>query len=220
MLPYGPVERERYHLPIAAAFVRGRLGLLSDQEAVARGLAAGLRLHRYKRHPNLPRVERVLGVLRGFAPHSVLDVGSGRGTFLWPLLEAFPRIEVTAVEADPRRAEELLAVSQGGIQHLRVIHGNVERLLLEDHSVDIVTALEVLEHVADPTRAAREAVRVARRAVIATVPSGPDQNPEHLRVFGMNQLQRLWLDASATRVTVEGVRGHWVAVARLDGRSP
>ena len=38
-----------------------------------------LRLHRFKRTAGLPRVRRVLGALKGFAPETLLDVGSGRG---------------------------------------------------------------------------------------------------------------------------------------------
>ena len=39
---------------------------------------------------------------RGLAPASLLDVGSGRGAFLWPLLEAFPGLPVIAVEIADR----------------------------------------------------------------------------------------------------------------------
>jgi hypothetical protein len=65
----GDDNAHRYHLPLAAAFVRGRVGAVggeSDSDAIARGLANGLRLHKFKAGTALPRVRRVLGLLRGF----------------------------------------------------------------------------------------------------------------------------------------------------------
>lgn len=208
---------EALHLDLAAAFVRGRrpdLAAADDPTTVRRGRAAGLRLHRFKR-THLPRVQRVLGLLRGLAPASLLDVGSGRGTFLWPLLDALPAVQVTSVDRDAGRARDLGAVRRGGVERLTALQADVEALPLADGAVDGATALEVLEHVADPLRAAREVVRATRRFVVATVPSQPDDNPEHLRLFSAADLERLLRDAGARRVTVTHVLGHRVAVAML-----
>src|SRR5215472_7348436 len=100
-----------YYTSLAAAYVRGRLGVsmpadllevpleeLSETQldaVIAVGQEAGLRLHRFKRTMGLPRVRKALGALRGLAPESLLDVGSGRGAFLWPLLDAFPDLPIT-----------------------------------------------------------------------------------------------------------------------------
>jgi ubiquinone/menaquinone biosynthesis C-methylase UbiE len=43
-----------------------------------------------------------------------------------------------------------------------------ESLILRDASFDVVTVLEVLQHVPHPERALAHAVRVARRFVVAT----------------------------------------------------
>ena len=70
-----------FYTEFAAAFCRGRLGLapdLSEAASLAAGIDAGLRLFRFKRNAELPRVRRVLGVLRGLGPQDVLDIGSGR----------------------------------------------------------------------------------------------------------------------------------------------
>ena len=105
-------DASRLYLPAAAAFCRGRLGVGgSDEDAVVAGRAAGLRLHRFKRATVLPRVERTLSTLKGLAPSSLLDLGTGRGVFLWPLLDALPWLPVTCVDLRDDRVADLDAVS-------------------------------------------------------------------------------------------------------------
>lgn len=209
---------ERYYLDLAAAFVRGRLGLppdLSPVQTYRAGVEAGLRLHKFKRTAGLPRVQKVLGILRGLAPTDLLDIGSGRGVFLWPLLDAFPDLPVLALDRDLIRAADLGTVGAGGITRLWAARMDVEALALPDGSMEIATVLEVLEHVAHPQCAAKELVRVARRAVIASVPSKPDDNPEHIRLFTRTSLEALWRDAGARSVSIDYVPGHMIAVARV-----
>ncbi len=209
---------ERYFTQLAAAFVRGKLTVpsdLSDEEIIVFGRAAGLRLHKFKRQTELPRVKKVLGILQGLAPLSLLDIGSGRGTFLWPLLDAFPYLEVTAIDTNPMRVNDINAVRQGGIETLRALEMDAAAIELEDDSVDIVTALEVLEHLAQPLSAAQEAARIARKFVIASVPSKEDDNPEHIQLFDQDSFEQLWLEAGASSVKIEYVLNHMIAVARV-----
>jgi ubiquinone/menaquinone biosynthesis C-methylase UbiE len=210
---------ERYFTRLATAFVRGKLGrtapTLSSEELIAEGLASGLRLHKFKRNTELPRVRKVLGVLRGLAPASLLDVGSGRGTFLWPLLDAFPRLEVTAVDINPVRVADIAAVGSGGVPNLRALRMDAGALELAEGHADVVTALEVLEHLPAPRRAAAEAVRVARRYVVASVPSKEDDNPGHVNLFDARGFESLFLDAGARGVKVEHVLNHMIAVVKV-----
>jgi 2-polyprenyl-3-methyl-5-hydroxy-6-metoxy-1,4-benzoquinol methylase len=214
-----PRDDSRYFTTLAAAFVRGRLPELAqerdDGAVIARGLAAGLRLHKFKRNTELPRVHRVLGALRGIAPTSLLDVGSGRGTFLWPLLEAFPSLPVTAIDKDARRAADLEAAARGGIARLTARCMNAESLEFRDGAFDAVTLLEVLEHMPNPERALASAVRVAHRFVVATVPSKEDDNPEHIHLFDAKSLRALFADAGAPTVRFDYVRGHILVIASL-----
>src|SRR3989442_1325138 len=111
---------QRYFTDLANAFVRGRL--MQPSATVKDGIDAGLRLHKFKVNSELPRVQRVLGILRGLAPASLLDIGSGRGTFLWPLLlAAFPELPVTSVDWSDSRTSDLAAVRRGGIDRLTVV---------------------------------------------------------------------------------------------------
>jgi len=106
---------------------------------IVRGAEAGLRLHKFKRtHEMLPRVRRVLGFLRGIAPESLLDAGSGRGAFLWQCLNTFPELPVTACEIDPVRIRVYEAVQQGGIDRL---HFEAIRSGLRSAARDLVVSV-------------------------------------------------------------------------------
>lgn len=215
------ITAESHYLPLAAAYVRGALGEAppglgdDDEAAVARGLAAGLELHRFKRSAQLPRVRAVLGALRGLAPGRLVDLGSGRGVFVWPVLDALPDLPITATDLLERRTAVFGCVARGGIARLSAVRADMTALPFADGSADCVTALEVLEHLPGdgPERAAREALRVARAAVIATVPSHEDGNPEHVHLFDGPRLGAMFRAAGARRVTIEHVLNHIVAVA-------
>jgi ubiquinone/menaquinone biosynthesis C-methylase UbiE len=182
---------------------------------IAAGTAAGLKLNRFKRTMALPRVKAVIGALQGIRPQTLLDIGTGRGVFLWPLLDQLPEIVATAVELDERRRAHLEAVHRGGITRLNVVGADGASLPFENDRFDVVTALEVLEHQADPMPMAREAVRVGRRFVLASVPSKPDDNPEHVQLFSGERLARLLEDAGVESVRISYVPNHIVAVARI-----
>jgi 2-polyprenyl-3-methyl-5-hydroxy-6-metoxy-1,4-benzoquinol methylase len=210
------VATGRYYVDLAAAWVRGTrpdLAGATDAATLDAAVAAGLRVHRFKQTETLPRVRRVLGILKSFAPHTVLDVGSGRGAFLWPLLDTMPHVSVTAVDLLAHRVADIEAVRRGGVDRVRAILADVIALTFPDRSFDVVTILEVLEHVSDPAKTASAVVRMADRAVVATVPSKKDDNPEHVRLFDRRSLLALFSSAGARRVQVDGVLDHFVVVA-------
>lgn len=170
---------------------------------------------KFKRNIELPRVRSVLGILRGMSTDSLIDIGSGRGTFLWALLDSFPHLKVTALDCSERRATDIAAVCRGGIENLSSVLMDARALGFADNSVDVVTVLEVLEHMEHPNQAVAEAVRVARRFVVASVPSKEDTNPEHIQLFDGKSLQRMFLDAGARSVKVEYVPNHIIALVKV-----
>jgi 2-polyprenyl-3-methyl-5-hydroxy-6-metoxy-1,4-benzoquinol methylase len=210
------MDSSRYSVDLAAAWVRGvRPDLAGEDDAAtcAAAISAGLRIHRFKHLSHLPRVRRVLGILQAFAPSSLLDVGTGRGAFLWPLLDELPSVPVTCIDLLEHRVDDIEAVRRGGIERVRAVKGDVCEIELGAR-FDVVTALEVLEHVDDPIRAAKNLLRHADRAIIVTVPSKPDDNPEHLRLFDKRGIEALFHSAGAAKVEVSGVLDHLVAVVQ------
>jgi 2-polyprenyl-3-methyl-5-hydroxy-6-metoxy-1,4-benzoquinol methylase len=203
---------DRYFTDLATAFVRGRLQ--QSNATLQDGIDAGLRLHKFKSNSELPRVQGVLGILLGLAPLNLLDIGSGRGTFLWPLLAAFPHLDVTSVDRSDRRTTDLAAVRRGGIDRLTVVRMDVERPAFSPGSFDVVTMLEVLEHLNNPQAALDGAMKIARRFVLVSVPSVPDHNPEHLHLFSPHQLQKMAENAGASRTTIEHVLNHRIVLMR------
>lgn len=77
-----------------------------------------------------------------------------------------------------------------------------------DRAFDTVTALEVLEHLAAPQQAARHLLRLARRFVVASVPSKLDDNPQHVQFLSRDAFRALFEDAGARSVDVDHVLNH------------
>jgi ubiquinone/menaquinone biosynthesis C-methylase UbiE len=179
------------------------------------GLDQNLALHRFKRTSELPRVKRVLGTLFALRPATLLDIGSGRGAFLWPLLDAIPSLHVTALDRLEHRVADIQAVADGGIDRLNAVHGDVNALEFPDASFDVVTILEVLEHLPQPERAVAEVLRVARRFVLVSVPSKPDDNPEHLRLYTAETLTALFSQGPVKSVRCDHVLNHILAVVQV-----
>ncbi|MBR3949525.1 MAG: hypothetical protein IKJ84_02505 [Oscillospiraceae bacterium] len=110
---------ERYNLKPAAAWLRGHaiktgtpemdsellempLEVLTDEELgtiVEVGERTGHKLYPFKTGKSeLPRVRQVLGFLHGIEFNTLLDVGSGRGVFLFPFMDEFPQVQITSLD--------------------------------------------------------------------------------------------------------------------------
>lgn len=227
-------DQTEYFLHFAAAYVRGTitattqcyerllldpLHSLSEEELemlLTIGRAAGLYLYHFKKsHASLPRIRAVLGFLHSIAFSSLLDVGSGRGAFLWPCLNAFPEVEVTSLDLLPGRVSFLNTVTLGGVSRLHALQSNICDFSAE-HQFDVVTLLEVLEHIPDVTAAVRNAIQLARHYVVVSVPSKTDDNPEHIHLLTQDILTQLFRNAGCVNLRFNGVPGHLILIAKIE----
>lgn len=105
------------------------------------------------------------------APESFLDAGCGEGFVSRLLLAQRPELRLTGVEWSPRAAR----VAAERNPSATFLVGDVTRLPFADDAFDVVGCFEVLEHLRGdgPDRALAEYARVARRAVVLSVPHEP-----------------------------------------------
>lgn len=231
------MTNETHYMLLAAAAVRGHslrcpehklpadltekpLEALQDEEIAAileQGSAWGVKLYRFKRgHEELPRVKAVMGFLRSVYPESLLDVGSGRGVFLFPFMDTFPWCRVTSLDILPYRVDFLENLRRGGIGNLTALEGDICTQPFPDNSFDVVTMLEVLEHIPEVEKAVFSAVRMAKKYVQVSVPSKPDDNPEHIHLLTKDILTELFAKAGCTKLHFGGVNGHLLMTATID----
>ncbi len=203
---------------LSAHLLTTPLDTLSEEDAEAvfeAGRQAELKVYRFKNtHEELPRVKRVIGFLKSIAFESLLDVGSGRGVFLLPFMEQFPWVEVTSVDLLEERVAFLNELSDGGMSALNAIRADICSCPFSENSMDVVTLLEVLEHIPDVASAVRAAVKLARKFVVVSVPSKEDNNPEHIHLLTKEKLTELFVAAGCANLHFDGVNGHLIMIAR------
>jgi len=177
-------------------------------------------MNRFKKTPVLPRVAKVIEMLKTLAPVNLLDIGSGRGSGLTQVLLELPELDITAIECDEKLLPNLRALSLGlklvrTTGSLQVYNLDATTTLpFQEGEFDVGTALEVLEHIHDTQKAVNELVRVCRE-VVFSVPSEPDDNPEHLHLHTPEDLTRMFTLAGAKSVTFDSVPGHTVGIAHV-----
>lgn len=228
---------ERYHMNFMVSSVRGALkrhgknnlvkpallekpleALTEEEQTELLKAAEGLqlKLHYFKKSDRqLPRVHKTLGFLRGICFESLLDVGSGRGVFLLPFLEEFPYIQTGSIDILDKRIEMLQDIAEGGIENLRVEKANICEQPYADNSFDVITMLEVLEHIPDVESAIRSAVRMAKQYIVITVPSKEDDNPEHIHLLTKQKLTEHFHACGIRKLSFDGVPGHLFMIAKI-----
>ncbi|MEM7104135.1 MAG: class I SAM-dependent methyltransferase [Bacteroidota bacterium] len=220
---------QRYYLDSASAFVRGKfpatvpfgdipLDQLSFEQLETIfifGREQGLKMHKFKRTMELPRVNKVIGILTGLQPSNLLDIGTGRGVFLWPFLDRNKYTPVTCIDMLDYRVDDLTAVKDGGINRISAHLMSVTDLAFENDQFDVVTALEVIEHIPDHRKAVVEVCRVANQFAIITVPSKEDDNPEHLSVLDQGWFTNTLNDLGYPKIKFDYVLNHLIVVVNL-----
>ncbi len=101
-------------------------------------------------------------------PATVLEVGCGEGVQLRKVADALPPHRLVGFDLpSPSLASRWEGLDAG------MVSGSADALPFPNDSFDLVLALEMLEHVPDPDRVLSEIARVARKAVVLSVPWEP-----------------------------------------------
>jgi SAM-dependent methyltransferase len=146
----------------------------------------------------------------------VLDVGCGIGYGL--NLLAIRAAHVEGIDVDAKAIEscrEHLVGKNPKLRDLCVYDGT--RLPYGNKSFDVVTTIDVIEHVPDFDTFLRELIRVARRAVVVSTPNrrpeftNPDGTPRnhwHLREWTRDELEAI-LERHPIDVDWHHINGPW-----------
>ncbi len=108
------------------------------------------------------------GALPSAPPETVFELGMGEGEIVDRVRDRYGAVFITGLDLpDPGLAHHWHERKIDGL------FGDAGSLPVRDHSMDLVLAIEVLEHLPDPAAALRELARVARRDVVVSVPNEP-----------------------------------------------
>ncbi len=125
------------------------------------------------------------------APRSILDVGCGEGTNTALLAERFPAAEVTGCDQSP--AAIRVAAHRHSRANLAFRHAEGGDAF--GRPVDLVSCLEVLEHVDDWIAFLTNLAHCARRYLLLSFPTGRmrpfEANVGHVRNFRRGEVERV-----------------------------
>jgi 2-polyprenyl-3-methyl-5-hydroxy-6-metoxy-1,4-benzoquinol methylase len=128
---------------------------------------------------------------RGFVNKGEIVVDAGCGTGYGSKLLANVASEVHGYDYDLSSVEKARA---DRFPNTQFYHAD----LMKDDIVacDVVVALEVIEHLPHPEVAVKKFKKVARRAILFSVPldEEPGANPFHLQTFNKGQIEQLMND--------------------------
>lgn len=163
---------------------------------------------RYVAAPDEVRRFNATAALIGPEVGSVLDVGAGNGAFLKTLEGLRPELQLAGIERSNTAIQRRVCATE-------IQAGSADDLPLGDQSVDLVTALEVIEHLPYGVyeKSLAELQRVARRQIMVSVPYRENRllvrcpyctcrfNPHyHMRRYDDETMQRLFPDFRCDRL--------------------
>lgn len=130
---------------------------------------------------------KITGIVSRLNPASILDAGCGEGFVADIFFKAMPAVEITGFDV----LEDSVKLAQIRNPRGTFAVGDIYNIAHPDNSFDVVCCFEVMEHLHQPDRALAEMARVARKAVVLSVPHEPffclanaargknlDQNPK------------------------------------------
>jgi len=124
----------------------------------------------------------------------LLDVGAGRGKFV---IDAAARgATVVGLEPYVRYRDEITKRAGDRGLTVEIVAGSGEALPFPDSSFGFVNVSEVVEHVEEPEKVAREVFRILESggAAYVSVPNRFGLKDQHFHLYFVNWLPRVWAD--------------------------
>ncbi|TAF33410.1 MAG: methyltransferase domain-containing protein [Cytophagales bacterium] len=221
---------QSYYNIMAAAMVRGSLEQqkntshlfqkkLEDlnpeeiNELILIGLRKNMSLDVLKRRIDSPEITKVMGFLRGIQPDNLLDISEPQGSFIWRVMDEFRFLPATVVDIDSQYAELAKFMHKGGVTNIRGQQTPLTDMsCFSNEQFDVVTLLDVLQHVQEGEKILLEICRITKRFVICVVPLKPD--PQHKSAFTEHSLRAIFKKKDIHQFKVEVIRNSLVMVAR------
>jgi len=113
-------------------------------------------------------IKNIKIILKPLDYNSLLDIGCGEG-YITNELAALKKCRITGIDL----GEEPLKKARNQYKNIEFIKCSACELPFKDSSFDLISALEILEHLDNPEKALKEIKRVAKKWVIISVPNEP-----------------------------------------------
>jgi ubiquinone/menaquinone biosynthesis C-methylase UbiE len=151
----------------------------------------------------------------------IIDIGSGGGTTILPLLELLPQSQVVATDLSlPLLASLRNLARSEKHKSLTILQMNAENIVFADYQADIIMGAHVLHHLLSPANALREVRRVLRPGGTAVFWEGFEDGAQILA-----SLFDLWMEMDRSQAThlspgvIEAMKGFAADLDRRKGRT-
>ncbi|HWK79403.1 MAG TPA: class I SAM-dependent methyltransferase [Thermomicrobiales bacterium] len=151
---------------------------MSISETIPYAGAVDVDTSNYRKHMSENPVQRrlidrfhkkITKIVSDLHPSTILDAGCGEGFVADIFFKAMPTVSITGFDVLEDSVKLAALRNPRGTFTL----GDIYNIDHPDDSFDVVVCFEVLEHLHEPDRALKELARVARHAVVMSVPHEP-----------------------------------------------
>lgn len=205
---------EKYYIDFVKEYLKNFINdvsSLNNEEIIEKSILHEIDIHMFKKSPrSIPRIIKTIGIIKQIHPLSLLEIGCGKGVFLWTLLKEFPNMEVTAIDKNKNNIDRLKKVNHNNKFNLKIFEEDISLKKSYDKLglYDMVTMLEVLEHIPDWNAAIYNAVNLTRKWVIISFPSKPDNNEDHINLLFNENICKILKKYGMNSVKEDYVNGH------------